>query len=203
MRRPTIRGCARKMTTIGGFVLVAMVLASVPAYAEGANASILIPKLAEFVPALISFLILWFVLAKLAWPRILGALDAREAKIKGDIEAAEQAHIQAAEELEKSHKLVIEAQRQANEILAQAKHNCDAERAEIIAKAQADAASILTKAKEAVESEREKIRHELAESVVDLAVEIAGKMIGDDSSVEDQRKLAEKYLTEVGNLHDE
>ena len=40
---------------------------------------------------------------------------------------------------------------------------------------------------------------ELSSSVVDLSVEIATKIIGDSLSEEDQRRLAEKYLAEVGS----
>ena len=43
---------------------------------------------------------------------------------------------------------------------------------------------------------------ELSDSVVDLSVEIAGKIIGDSLDEAGQRKLAEKYLEEVGSLND-
>ena len=43
---------------------------------------------------------------------------------------------------------------------------------------------------------------ELSSSVVDPSVEIAGKIIGNDLSEAEQRRLAEKYLAEVGTGHD-
>ena len=49
-----------------------------------------------------------------------------------------------------------------------------------------------------MDSERHKAMIELSSSVVDLSVEIASKIIGNDLSVEEQRRLAEKYLAEVG-----
>ena len=60
------------------------------------------------------------------------------------------------------------------------------------------AADIIAKAHGAVDSERHKAMIELSSSVVDLSVEIASKIIGNDLSVEEQRRLAEKYLAEVG-----
>ena len=39
---------------------------------------LLLPKPAEFIPALIAFLVIWFVLAKLAWPSILGMMEKRQ-----------------------------------------------------------------------------------------------------------------------------
>ena len=40
---------------------------------------------------------------------------------------------------------------------------------------------------------------ELSGSVVDLSVEIAGKIIGNDLTDAEHRALAEKYLAEVGS----
>ena len=56
----------------------------------------------------------------------------------------------------------------------------------------------MAKSRGAVESERKKAMIELSSSVVDLSVEIASKIIGNELSEESQRKLAEKYLAEVG-----
>ena len=64
----------------------------------------------------------------------------------------------------------------------------------MLAKAQREAADIIAKAHGAVD----KAMIELSSSVVDLSVEIASKIIGNDLSEEEQRRLAEKYLAEVG-----
>ena len=80
----------------------------------------------------------------------------------------------------------------------QAKKEAEEERARILAKAQHEAADVIAKARGAVDSERHKAMIELSGSVVDLSVEIATKIIGESLSEDDQRKLAEKYLAEVG-----
>ena len=48
-----------------------------------------------------------------------------------------------------------------------------------------------------MDSERRKATIELSNSVVDLSVEIASKIIGNDLTEDQQRRLAEKYLAEV------
>ena len=58
-------------------------------------------------------------------------------------------------------------------------------------------ADVIAKAHGAVDSERHKAMIELSGSVVDLSVEIATKIIGNDLTEDQQRKLAEKYLAEV------
>ncbi len=194
-----------KSTTRGQFARAAAAIAAVvavcpaPALAdEAVGADILIPKVAEFVPALIAFLIIWIVLAKLVWPQVLTMMDQRQQKIQEDLDAAEKARQDAAESAKAYEQKIVEAHQQADEIISKAKKEAEEERTAILAKAQKEAADVIAKSHGAVDSERHKAMIELSGSVVDLAVEIATKIIGNDLSADQQRKLAEKYLAEVG-----
>lgn len=162
------------------------------------SAQILIPKPAEFVPALIAFLVIWFVLAKFAWPMIMKTLDDREAKIKGDLDAAERAKAEAVQEQKDYAVQLADAHVKADQIVADAKKEAEGERAQVLARAQKEAAAAVAKSRDVVENERHKAMIELSSSVVDLSVEIAGKIIGDELTEQQQRDLAEKYLNEVG-----
>lgn len=185
---------------LSGGIAAALALAPTQALAEesAVGADILIPKLAEFVPALIAFLIIWAVLAKLVWPSVLTMMASRQEKIQSDLDAAERAKLEAEQEARSYESKIVEAHREAEAIMAKAKREAEEERAQILAKAQREAADIVAKAHGAVDSERHKAMIELSSSVVDLSVEIAGKIIGNDLSEDQQRKLAERYLAEVG-----
>ncbi len=175
-----------------------------PALAESpSGADLLLPKMAEFIPALIAFLVIWVVLAKLAWPSILGMMEQRQQKIQEDLDAAANEKAAAEKDRREYQAQIAEARHEADEIVAKAKREAEAERSRILAKAQEDAANTVAKAHDAVSSERRKAMIELSGSVVDLSVEIASKIIGNDLSEEAQRKLAEKYLAEVGASHDD
>ena len=158
---------------------------------------ILIPKMAEFIPALIAFLVIWVVLAKLVWPQVLAMMEKRQQKIQDDLDAAERSKIQAAEEAKSYEAKILDAHHEADAIVARAKKEAEEVRSAVLAKAQREAADIIAKAHGAVDSERHKAMIELSSSVVDLSVEIASKIIGNDLSEEEQRRLAEKYLAEV------
>lgn len=190
-------GLMRRAATIGGMSLAALLAIPVPAYAAGAD--ILLPKPAEFIPALIAFLIIWLILAKLAWPMIIGILDARQTKIEGDLKAAADAKDQAEENARAYEQRIYDAEREAADIIDAAKRSAEEERAEILAKAQREAAATIAKSRDAVEAERKKAMVELSSSVVDLSVEIASKIIGNDLDASQHRALAEKYLAEVGS----
>lgn len=182
--------------------VVAGVVMGTPALAlaeeSAVGPDILIPKPAELIPALIAFIIILLVLAKLVWPSVLDMMEKRQQKIQDDLDAAERSKIQAAEEAKSYEAKILEAHHEADAIVAKAKKEAEEVRSAVLAKAQREAADIIAKAHGAVDSERHKAMIELSSSVVDLSVEIASKIIGNDLSVEEQRKLAEKYLAEVG-----
>ena len=96
---------------ISSFVL------AVPAQAfaeESSNkAEILIPKMAEFIPALIAFLIIWVVLAKFAWPQILSMMDERGKRIQESLDEAETTKKKAIASRKEYDELVTDARRKS------------------------------------------------------------------------------------------
>ena len=105
-----------------------------PAFAEGeGGASILIPKMAEFVPALIAFLIIWIVLAKIAWPKVLGMMDERSRRIQESLDEAERTKKKAIEDRAASDELMTDARRQAADIVLAARQDAEAERGRVVA----------------------------------------------------------------------
>lgn len=176
----------------------ALATAPLPALADSpSGADVLIPKPAEFIPAFVAFLIIWSVLAKRVWPSIVNKMEMRQKKIEDDLDTAERSKVDAAEQLKENKAKVAEAQKQAEEIISKAKQEVEQERSQVLGEAQSEADDIVAKAQSTVEAERKKAMIELSGQVVDLSVEIAGKIIGNDLSEVSQRKLAEKYLAEV------
>lgn len=170
---------------------------------ENTGMMLLLPNMAEFIPACIAFLIIWFLMAKFAWPMVLKMMDEREKKIQDDLDAAAQAHADADAAKVAYQAKLEEADRKADAIIAEARRDAEKMRADMLAQAQIDAQAIIAKAHDVIDAEREKAVADLSGSVVDLSVEIAGKVIGDALSVEQQRELAIRYLSEVGSLNDD
>ena len=192
----SISATVRRMALVAGGTLVAVPTVAL-AEEERSGIALLVPTLAEFIPACIAFIIILIICYKLLWPTVLGMMDAREKAIQDDLDAAAAERARAEESVVKAEKTIADAQRQAADIVSQAHREADAERAEVLAKAQRDAAATIAKGKEAVESERSRAVAELSASVVDLSVDIAGKIVGQDLSDEEHLQLAGKYLLEV------
>ena len=168
----------------GSAVLTAALPAVAHAEEQNTGLTLLLPNMAEFIPACIAFIIIYLIMSKLAWPSVLKMMEDRENKIAGDLKAAEEARTKAETEAKNVDLAIDEAQRQAADIIAQAKR-----------KAQAT----IARGKDVVETERKRAMEDLSRSVVDLSVEIAGKIIGNDLSDDEHCALAAKYLQEVGD----
>ena len=198
----TSKTCAALGTLPFAAVASAVIAPSLALAEESSSGiSIIIPKMNEFIPALVAFAIIWFVLAKYAWPAIVGMLDKRAAKIKDDLDSAEAAKIEAQQSLEESKKQLADARRESAAILDEARRAGEQVKADITAQAQAQADEMVAKAKKSIEKERVAAIADLQRSVADLSVSVAGRLIGEDLSDDDQRKLIEKYVAEAGNLN--
>lgn len=183
--------------TAAGAVAFALTVPT-PAFATSAF-DILIPKPAEFIPALIAFVVIWAVLAKLVWPSVIKALDARQKAIQDNLDASEQAKVDAAKALKKAEATIDDAQAQADEIVAEAKKNAEASKDAIIKQANIDAKRIQDKARDGIEAERHAAMADLVDQAADLAVDLAGKIIGENLDAETQKRLIERSLAEAGD----
>lgn len=192
---------------LGAFTSAGLLIAGSPVLAlaeeENTGLKLLLPNMAEFIPACVAFLIIWLIMAKLVWPMVLKAMDERENKIKGDLDAAAESRSESDRLLAVGKARLDEAKRQADDIVEEAKRDAKALRAEMIADAQKESQAIIAKANDVIEAERIKAMSELANSVIDLSVEISSKVIGDALDEDAQRALAAKYLSEVGSLNDD
>lgn len=161
---------------------------------------ILIPKPAEFFPALIAFIVIWFVLAKFIWPSVLKTLDARQQTIQDNIDESEKTKLVAANALKKSEAAIQEAQVRADGIIADAKKAAEASKAQIIDEARQEAQDLTARTRAALDAEREATMGELTNQVADLAVDLAGKIIGESLDEGTQKRIIERYLAKAGDI---
>ena len=92
--------CKNKAARISCAVVFAAAFAlACPAYAFASEGGIdaILPKMNEFIPMLVAFIILWIVLAKFGWPLFDGMLVKRETTIREALEKSEQKNAAIAE----------------------------------------------------------------------------------------------------------
>ena len=161
--------------------------------------SAILPDMAEFIPMLVIFILLWVVLAKFGWPKFEAMLEKRE--IKDSLEKTEQAPAESERVLEEYKRQLEDAKSQAAQIVADAKKTGEAVKADITDKAQSEATMMIEKAHNAIEAEKKAAISELQGSVADLSVAVASRLIGEDLNDAEHRKIIEGYVNEAGSFN--
>lgn len=172
------------------------------ALAEGKEGiAVILPNMIEFVPMLVAFIVVAIILGKFGWPIVEGILVKREETVKESLEKSEQARIEAERVLAEYREQLDQARQEAATIVSEAKQSGEAVRAEVIAKAQAEADQIVAKARQQIETEKKAAIAELQAGVADLTVAVTARLIGEDFSDEDHRKLIQRSIDKAGSLN--
>ncbi|NOZ09400.1 MAG: F0F1 ATP synthase subunit B [FCB group bacterium] len=146
----------------------------------------------------ITFLLLLVILGKIAWKPIIEALENRERDIRDALSAAEQARAEADKVSQDYDEMIKKARSEVQQIVAEGKVTGEKVRASIEENARLKAAEMLENAKGQIEAEREKAIREIQAVVVDLSVKAATKVIEKNLDTDDNRRLIEKTLMEIG-----
>lgn len=146
---------------------------------------------------IITFLVLLFVLWKTAWPPILSALDAREAKIRTSLEEAEKAKEEAERIMAEYKDMIAKANKESAEIIKKGTTQAEKVREELIAQAKEDAYKLIENAKKDFERERDKAVQDMKSKVIDISVSIATKIIETSLTKKKQMELARKAILEM------
>lgn len=143
---------------------------------------------------LVIFGILLVILAKTAWPAILRQVEEREARIREQIQAAEQANADAQKLLAEYQGQLAAARSEAQELLAQARTAGEKLQGELVSKGRTEQEELLQRARREIALERDRALAELRHEAVELSIAAASKVIGRNLDTDADRKLVREYL---------
>ena len=147
---------------------------------------------------LIPFLVVFFILAKFAWPAILKGVETRNKHIDESLLMAQQAKDQLAKVKADSEALIAEARKEQTEILAEAAKMRDQIIRDAKDKAGVEAAAVLENARHQLQLEKEDAIRGVRRMVAGLSVEIAEKVLREKLSAEKaQMQMIDRLLDEV------
>ena len=165
--------------------------------------AVILPDPIEFIPMLIAFLILAIVLGKFGWPKFEGMLEKREKTIADALEQSEKARQESERVLEEYKQQLADAKSQAAQIIAEAKQTGENTRAQLAKQAQDESAAMIEKARGAIEAEKNAALAELQGSIADISTQVCARLIGEDLTTDEHRKVIERYVNEAGSFHAE
>lgn len=146
---------------------------------------------------IVVFLALLWVLKRFAWRPILGALEAREARIEEAIAEASRTRVEAQQLLEEHRRRLAQAREHAQEILAETRQAAEKLRREMEERARRQSEEILERARREIEREKEQALDVLRRETVDLAIAAASRLLHRHLDAEADRALVLEYLDAV------
>lgn len=152
---------------------------------------------ATLIAQIINFLILVAILAKVAYKPITEALAAREAKIAGDIAAAEKARAEMEAMKAQYQQQLAAARTEAQAIVEKARKLAEQTKEDIIQEARTENARLLAAAQDEIRRERELALAQLRTEVVTLSIAAAGKVISRNMDEATNARLVQEFVDQI------
>jgi len=158
----------------------------------------IIPIWQEVIIGIIAFGLLCYVLMKFVFPQMEKTFAARVDAIEGGIKRAEAAQAEANQLLEQYRAQLAEARTEAARIRDEARADAEGIRQDVLAKAREESDRIIAAGREQLSAQRESIVRDLRSEVGELAVELAGRIVGESLADEARsRGTVERFIAEL------
>ncbi len=148
----------------------------------------------------VTFIVLFAVLAKVAWKPILAAVNQREETISDSLRKAEDAKLQAEKLLEEHREMMDNAQDEIQKLLKENKEAAEKMKNDIVENARKEAEKIRERAHIDIEREKDAAIAELKGQVADLVVQATSRLIREDLDNQKHRNLINDYIKELDQL---
>ena len=155
------------------------------------------PNVGLMVWTLVVFFLTFWLLAKVAFPRITEALDRRQRAIEESIEASERTRAEADRLLQEYRERLGDARSQADEIVSRARRTAEAAEQETLAEARVKREEMMEQTRRDIEAETRRAIQEIRKEVADLTVAATEKVTRKSLDESDQRRLVEEALAEL------
>lgn len=147
---------------------------------------------------LLNTLTIYFVGKKYLFAPVMAIITERQKEID-DLYSSAGAAKDEAESLRDQYQAKLsDALNTSDRIVKDAVARGQAREEEIIRKANAEAAAIMTKASADIAQEKKKALNDAKNEISDIAMAIAGKVVGRELTYEDQTKLVDSFIDELG-----
>ncbi len=147
---------------------------------------------------LLNTLTIFFVAKKYLFGPVMKIIEDRQKEIDEMYDAAGQDKLQA-EQLRSAYEEKLAAAQQTSEYLVkEATARGQAREEEILRQANAQAEAVRQKAEADIAREKKKALNDAKNEIADLAMEIAGKVVGRSLDSNDQAALVDQFINQLG-----
>ena len=153
--------------------------------------------LSTLIIQIIGFFILFIVLQKYVFGKLVQAIEDRKRDIRERIAGLDADRVELEKQREKAKSRLEEIEAEAREKIQTAVDQANTERDRILEQTQEDVARELDKARNTIRRETEHAVTELRKQVGDLAVDIAGRVLNSSLDDQEHRKVVDEFITQL------
>jgi F-type H+-transporting ATPase subunit b len=164
---------------------------------SGGGSFLVSPNVGLMVWTLVVFGLTFWLLAKVAFPRITEALDKRQRAIEDSIDAADRTRREADALLAEYRERLTDARGQADEIVSRARRTAEASENEILADARTKREEMMAQTRRDIEQETRRAIQQIRAEVADLTVLATEKVTRKTLDSDDQKRLVDQALAEL------
>lgn len=181
------------------FTLIAAISLALPTLAAegGGNPDPMHLVTLEMVWAVILFLAFAGVLGFVVWPKILGALQAREEKLEGDLVGAEDARVEHEKLVAEYKGKLAEAQKEYQKVVDEARQDAQKVASALKADAEKEIADLKNRAEADINTAKNQALSEIYTQTAALSTEIAGKILSREVSADEHQALIQESLAKL------
>jgi F-type H+-transporting ATPase subunit b len=166
--------------------------------AAGGSTNPLIPDAVELILGTIAFVIVFGGLGKVLMPRIQKTLAERTDAIEGGLQRAEEAQAEAQQTLERYRAQLADSRQEAARIREEARVQGTQIIAEMREQAQSEAQRLIDQAHAQIDADRQQAFMRLRAEIGELAVELAGRIVGESLEDEARRRgTVDRFLDQL------
>ncbi len=177
------------------------VLLDVVAEAESESSLLSPDQMAHYavtaLVTIVNLLVAYFILKLVLFKPLIKVIKKRQEGITAQVENAEKQEKAANEKFEEATKRIDASHEEALQIIADARSQAEKQSQTIIETAKKEAQEIRDRAEEDAKRTRKAMLEEMKDEVADLAVSIAGHVLGSDGDAKKESELREKVNAEL------
>ncbi len=143
---------------------------------------------------IITFILLLFVLRKVAWNPLLSALEQRESSIRESLEESQRARQEAQALLEENQRQLTEANRESVRITERGREEAERVKTSIIDQARQEGQRLVEDARRQIAQEQQASVLSLKSTTADLVFQATERLLGTAVTNEDHRRLVTDFL---------
>jgi F-type H+-transporting ATPase subunit b len=159
----------------------------------------LIPSTNEVIWGSLAFVVLLGIMWKFGVPAVKNMEQAREDRIRNDLESAEKARTDAEAEKEQYLAQIAGARDEAGRIIEEARQSAEQVRRDLIARAETEANEIRQRAETDIAAQRQRALAELRGDVAQLSIDLAERIVERNLDRDTQRQLVDSFIDQVGS----